>query len=149
VNETSELLNPTAVADVDLGALMERIREQAALRRAMSGPRPEHVPAFNWPQVQACLSQATRLASPASVVPPLGRLRGLTRLAARIALRGFLFVARVITVRQGDVNARLIEALRETAEGLRNLEKKVAQQREQIVRLEGALWREHPRKAAS
>jgi septal ring factor EnvC (AmiA/AmiB activator) len=150
VNEVSELSTGVTGSDLNLKALMDRIREQAARQRAAADEAlDKHSaadPGFNWPQVQACLNSAARLAPVPTTVPTLGRFRGLTRLLARLALRGFLALARVITVRQGDLNARLIEALRETAEGLRNLEMQVVRQNQRIQRLEAQLWREEARK---
>jgi hypothetical protein len=153
VNEARELPTPVSGTDLNLEALKDRLRQQAARRRAeteaaLGGP-PAEVPGFNWPQVQACLNNAARLAPPPTAVPTLGRLGGLMRPLARLALRCFLALARVITVRQGDVNVRLLEALRETAEGLRNLEKHVGRQNERIQRLEALLWREEARKTGS
>jgi hypothetical protein len=153
VNEANPLLSATAGTDLDLAALMARIRHQAERQRAaaeaaLGGPSAE-ASGFNWPQVQACLNSAARLAPPPTTVPTLGRLRGPIRALARLVLRGFLALARVITTRQADVNTRLIEALNETAEGLRNLEKQVARQNERLQRLEAMLWREEARKTAS
>jgi len=153
VNEASELSTPLAGADLNLDALMARIRQQAAHHRAEAeavlGEYAAEVPGFNWPQVQACLNSAVRLAPVPTAVPALGRYAGLKRLLARWVLRGFLALARVITVRQGDLNARLIEALRETAEGLRTLEKQVVRQNERIQHLETLLWREEARKTGA
>jgi hypothetical protein len=132
---------------------MDRIRQQAARQRAtaeaaLAGHQAD-APAFNWPQVQACLNSAARLAPAPTTVPTLGRLREPLRALARLVVRGFLALARVITVRQADVNTRLIEALHETAEGLRNLERQVARHNERLQRLEAMLWREEARKNAS
>ena len=153
MNEANQLLSAAAGTDLDLEALRDRIRKQATRQRAvaeavLNAPRPE-VAAFNWPQVQACLNSAARLAPAPTAVPTLGRLRGPMRALARLALRGFLALARVITVRQADLNTRLIEALHETAQGLRNLEKQVLRQEERLQRLEAMLWREEVRKTAS
>jgi hypothetical protein len=153
VNEANQLLTAAAGTDLDLAALMDRIRLQAARQRAAAeaalGRQPSESATFNWPQVQACLNSASRLVPALTVVPTLGRLREPLRGLARVALRGFLALARVITVRQADLNARLIEALNETAEGLRNLERQVVRQNERIQRLEALLWREEARKTAS
>ena len=153
MNEANHFLRAAAGTDLDLEALMDRIRQQAARQRAaaeaaLSGPQADAA-GFNWPQVQACLNSAARLAPAPTAVPTLGRLREPMRALARFVLRGFLALARVITVRQADVNARLIEALSETAEGLRNLERQVARQNERLQRLEAMSWREEARKTAS
>jgi hypothetical protein len=150
VNEASQILKPSGT-DLDLDALKARLRHEAALARKaaiMPGPSDE-VPAFNWVQVQASLSNAARLAPAPTEVPSLGRFRGLTRRLVQLVMRGFLSLARVVTVRQGDCNARLIEALRATAEGLRNLERQVAQQHERLRRMEAVLGREEGRRTAS
>jgi hypothetical protein len=149
VNEASQLSKLPDGADLDLEALRARIRQQAAVLRAAAERKPAAELPFNWPQVQACLAGAARLAAAPTVVPPLGRWRGLTRLAARLVLRGFLSLSRVITLRQGEVNGRLIEALRETGEGLRRLEQQVTRQHERIRQLESLLWCEEARKTAS
>ena len=153
MNEASELTTPLAGTDLNLEALKARIRRQAARQRAAAEAAgresQSEIPGFNWPQVQACLNTADRLAPGPTAVPALGRYGGLKRLLARMVLRGFLALARVITVRQSDLNARLVEALRETAEGLRNLEKQVVRQNERIQRLEAMLWREEGRKTSA
>jgi len=153
VNEASGLSTPLTGTDLNLEALKDRIRKQAARQRAAAeaglGGTPADIPGFNWPQVQACLNSAARLASAPGAVPTLGRFGGATRLLARLALRGFHALARVMKVRQADVNARLLEALRETAQGLRDLEKQVVRQGERIQSLEALLWRQEPRKTGS
>jgi hypothetical protein len=143
VNEATQIPNRAEGPDLDLGALKARLRKQAEARRgAAPGSRQVDAPAFSWPQVQAHLNQATRLAPAPTVVPPLGRLYGPLRRLARLVLRGFLSLARVITVRQGDVNGLLIEAVRETAEGLRDLEKQVARLRERLRQMDAVLGSE-------
>jgi hypothetical protein len=153
VKEASQFAKSLAGSAIDLEALMTRLRQQAALKRAAVAAtwnvQPVDARAFNWPQVQAGLNHAARLASTPATVPALGRFRGLTRRLARLVLRGFLSVARVITVRQSDWNGCVLEALRETAEGLRNLEREVARQNERIRQLEAVLWRDEARKSAS
>jgi hypothetical protein len=140
VNEATQVPNCADGPDLDLGALKARLRSQAEARRATAtGSRQGDAPTFNWPQVQARLNQAARLAPPPTTVPPLGRLGSLARRLARLVLRGFLTLARVITVRQGEVNGQLLEAVRETAEGLRDLEKQVARQRERLRQLAAVL----------
>jgi hypothetical protein len=153
VNEANDYSALPASPELDLDRLRDRLRRQAAHRRAAAGTRAlefrSEAAGFNWPQVQACLNNAERLAPVVPTVPTLGRLRWGTRMLVRLVLRVFLAMARVITVRQGDLNARLIEALRETAEGLRSLEKLVERQNERIRDLEALLWREEPRKTGS
>jgi hypothetical protein len=151
VNEARQLPTAQGGADLDLGALTARIRNEAAQARAAEGSDRQRAAAagFNWPQVQACLSSAARLAAAPAAVPALGRLGFLRRLLARLVIRAFLSLARRVTARQDEVNARLLEALRETAEGIRALEKQLAAQHERIRQLEAALWRGETRPKAS
>jgi hypothetical protein len=140
VNEETQLTNRANGPDLDLGALMARLRSQAASKRAAPAhQKPREIVTFNWPQVLADLTHAARLAPAPTAVPSLGRLRGLARWLARLIVGGFLTLAQVITVRQANLDGVLIRALRETAEGLRDLEKKLARQQERLDHLEAAL----------
>jgi hypothetical protein len=134
----------TSGPGLDLDALRACIRQQAARRRAAAAEapaQPTRIPAFNWLQVHCRLNAAERLTRAPGTVPHLWRFPGPIRYLARLAARLVLYVAQLITIRQGECNACLLQSLRDIAEGLRNAELSILRLDERIRRLETAVAR--------
>jgi FkbM family methyltransferase len=113
-----------------------------AVRQTLRRPR------VNWLVVNDTLQQARRHAAVGSEVPPLRRFRGPLHGLARTAARLVLFLARIVTRPQQEVNLALVHCLGRLAADLEKTEKeqhwrdsRLRALEEQVRRLEQSLAR--------
>lgn len=127
---------------LDLEWVKAQIRQDAARLRAAEAPDTERDQLdFNWLQVQCRLLGARRLAEAEQQTPQLWRFPGPLRWLARQAARAFLYMAQLITMRQAQFNHSLLDTVSDVAAGMRQAQEGLAQQQEQLRRLDAALGR--------
>jgi hypothetical protein len=142
--EVSRLMSGTNHPDRSLEELKARIREQAAgmrERAAAAVSLTARSPAawvFNWLEFKSRLKIGAALAQ-LDVMPLLPRFHGIKRRVALAASQAVLYLTRFITRRQSDLNAYLLDSLREMGEALHTVETRVVQQQEQIRQLEACV----------
>jgi hypothetical protein len=134
-------VNGTSKESLDLEELKNRIRARAAARRAeIAAVVPLQAKAqggwtFNWLEAKALLKTAARYAQ-AGQPPSHDNRHGLKLWAVKLLSRTVLRLTRFITTRQTDYNVSLLDAVRDMAEALHDVETRVVQQKEQIRQLE-------------
>jgi hypothetical protein len=110
---------PPSIGDVVTWIRQEVTRHQDTLpaaERASAGPNempfsPKQE--AQWNRIRANLNLAEENAQAGTIVPELGRFRGVTRKLARFAARGLLYLARVITNSQRKFNVAVLASVRD------------------------------------
>jgi hypothetical protein len=131
-------------AKSDLDELRDRIRSQAAQRRAdVAAESPVRPPPpapwkYNWQEGRRLLQGAdalTHISAPPQLSDSHGPKRWLSSLVAKVVIR----LTRFMTNRQIDFNVRLLAAVRDMVEALHEIETRSIENQEQIRHLEACL----------
>jgi hypothetical protein len=91
-------------------------REPAVLPGASVDPNQKHFSLkqeAQWNRIRASLHLAEENAQAGTIVPELGRFRGITRKLARLVARGILYLGRVFTNSQRKFNIAALASVRD------------------------------------
>jgi hypothetical protein len=135
-------VNPSNEYTADLLQVKEQIRQAAARQRSRAGGLAAGLApgagSFNVQDARERLRQATPLVE-AGTLPPLAGRGGWSRRLVLLLSQGVQHLGQFITARQTHYNKNLLEALRETALALHQVEAHLVRQQEHIRRLEALL----------
>jgi hypothetical protein len=118
----------TKYPQIDTKTLMARIREEMAKsqdERAAMGhnifDEEKTGESFNLPLINQYLGQAEKNAGVGIEMPPMTHFNPAIRWLAVLAARAVLYLTQLITVPQRQFNQSIVDGLRETVEGLGDL----------------------------
>jgi hypothetical protein len=114
--------------EINIDEVMEKIRHEVARRRAgVADGRSFALPAdrgkigVDWQEVDGQLIMAEENVSVGTSVPPMLRFPWPLRWLARVAGNTMIYFGRVVTLQQNRFNQSILEAVKNTVQGLRSL----------------------------
>jgi hypothetical protein len=130
--------------EINIDEVMEKIRHEVARRRAgVAEGRSFALPAdrtnfgVDWQGVDGQLIIAEENVSVGTSVPPMLRFRRPLRWLARSAGHITIYFARVVTSEQNRFNQSILEAVKNTVQGLRSLGRDLGGRDERVAALAG------------
>ena len=133
----------TSNPEINVDELMNKIREEVAKRRCGitdpqldSSPVHEATSSFNWPQIMAGLYAAEQNADAGSSILPMLRFRRVIRWLAKLTGRIVIYLAQVVTVPQRRFNQSILETMRITVNGVRDMNQSLTERDNRIAGLE-------------
>jgi hypothetical protein len=148
------------IGEIDIDEVMEKIRQEVLRRRSARAGSPsipglekETNASLRWHHIELVLNQAADNVQAGDGAPLMLSFPRWIRWLARLGGRVVIYVAQVVTVRQGRFNQAILEAMRHVLEGGRSMNQsivesadriaalaaEVAQQKEEISRLKREL----------
>jgi hypothetical protein len=130
--------------EINIDEVMEKIRHEVARRRAGAADgRSFACPAdrtkfgVDWQEVDGQLIMAEENVSVGTSVPPMLRFPWPVRWLARVAGNITIYFGRVVTLQQNRFNQSILEAVKNTVQGLRSLGRDPGGRGERIGALAG------------